>query len=107
MSILKILNKFETSKAIGLDNLAGRFLNNSSNTLCAPIAKIPNLSIKLAPFPDKCKVTKIKPFSKLTQRTSDLQLISMVIERIIHDQTMYFLSHNNFLYNYQVSDSCL
>ena len=45
-----------------------------SNIPCTPIAKIYNLSIKLASLPDKCKVANIKPLykkvSKLTQRTS-------------------------------------
>ena len=34
MSILKILEEFKTNKAIGVDNLAGRFLKDGSNTLC-------------------------------------------------------------------------
>ena len=60
VSILKILKEFKTSKVTGVDNLAGKFLKNGSNILCTPIAKISNLSIKLASFPDKCKVAKIK-----------------------------------------------
>ena len=60
VSILKILKEFKTSKVTGVDNLAGRFLKNGSNILCTPIAKISDLSIKLASFPDKCKVAKIK-----------------------------------------------
>ena len=58
---MKILKEFKTSKATGIDNLAWRFLKDGSNILCTPIAKIFNLSIKLASFPDKCKVAKIKP----------------------------------------------
>ena len=61
VSILKILKKFKTSKASGINNLAGRFLKNGSNSLCTPMAKICNLFIKLASFPDKCKIAKIKP----------------------------------------------
>ena len=34
VSILKILEEFKTNKAIGVDNLAGRFLKDGSNTLC-------------------------------------------------------------------------
>ena len=61
VSILKILKEFKTNKATGIDNLVGRFLKDGSDILCTPIAKICNLSIKLASFPGKCKVAKIKP----------------------------------------------
>ena len=58
VSILKILKEFKTNKVTGVDNLTGRFLKNGSNTLCTPIARICNLSIKHASFPDKYKVAK-------------------------------------------------
>ena len=102
-SILKILKEFKANKATGVGNLD-------------------NLSIKLASFPDKCKVAKIKPLHKKGLKTdpknfrpiSLLPLISKIIERIIHDQTMNFLSDNNVLYKYQsgfrkfhLTDTCL
>ena len=40
LKFLKILKEYKTKKATGVDNLAGRFLKDSSNTLCTPIAKI-------------------------------------------------------------------
>ena len=69
VSILKIIKEFKTSKATGVDDRAGRFFNDGSNVLCTPIAKICNLSIKLACFPDKCKVAKIKPLHKKGLKT--------------------------------------
>ena len=106
---MKILKEFKTNKATGVDNLAGRFLKDGSNTLCAPIAKICNLSIKFASFPDKCKVAKIKSLYKKDLKTDPknfrpillLPLVSKIIERIIYDQTMNSLSDNNVLYKYQ------
>ena len=113
VSVLKILKEFKTNKATEVDNLAGRFLKDGSNTLCTPIARICNLSIKLASFPNKCKVAKIKPLYKKGLKTdpknfrpiSLLPLISKIIERIIHDQTMNFLPDNNILYKYQCHTS--
>ena len=109
VSILKILKEFKTNKATGVDNLAGRFLKDGSNILCTVIANICNLSIKLASFPDKCKVAKIKLLYKKGLKTdpknvrpiSRLPLISKIIEQIIHNQTMNLLSDNNVLYKYQ------
>ena len=96
VSVLKILKEFKTNKATEVDNLVGRFLKDGSNTLCTRIARICNLSIKLASFPDKCKVAKIKPLYKKGLKTypknfrpiSLLPFISKIIERIIHDQTI-------------------
>ena len=65
-SILSLENTF-LEKAQGgesncffRDNLVGRFIKDGSNALCAPIAKICNLSIKLTFFPDKYKVAKTR-----------------------------------------------
>ena len=90
--------KFKTNKATGVNNLVKRFLKDGSNTLCTPIAKICNLSIKLASFSDKCKILKIKPLQKKGLKTDPknfrpisllpLIFIFKIIERIIHDQTV-------------------
>ena len=47
-SILRILKEFKTNKATEVENIMRRFLKDSSNILCTPIAKICNLSIILA-----------------------------------------------------------
>ena len=103
--ILKTLKEFETNKTTGVDNLAERFLKDGSNTLCTPIAKICNLSIKFFTSPDKCKVTKIKSLYKKGLETDQknfwpislLPIISKIIERTIYDQTINFLSDSNVL----------
>ena len=107
--ILKISKEFKTSKTTGIDHRAGRFLKDGSNTPYTLIAKICTLFIKLASFPDKCKIAKIKPWYKKGLKTdpenfriiSLLPLMSKIIEWIIHDQTMNFLSDNNVLYKLQ------
>ena len=74
-----------------------------------PITQICNLSIKFSHFPKACKVTKLKPPYKKDTKTdpenfrsiSLLAIISKIIEKVIHDQTMNYLTENNFLYRYQ------
>ena len=103
MSILKILKEFRTNKPTVVNNLTGRFLKNGSNIHCTPTTKICNLSIKLTFFVDKYKVAKIKPLYEKGLKTelnsirliSLLPLVSKVIELIIHDQIMNFLSDKN------------
>ena len=74
-----------------------------------PITQMCNLSIKFSHFPKDCKVAKIKPLYKKGTKTdpnnfrpiSLLPIISKIIEKVIHDQTMNYLTENNVLYRYQ------
>ena len=74
-----------------------------------PITQMCNLSIKFSHFPKDCKVAKIKPLYKKGTKTdpnnfrpiSLLPIISKIIEKVLHDQTMNYLTENNVLYRYQ------
>ena len=76
--------------------------------MCTYIDKICNVSNKRATFPDKCKVTKIKPLykkglksdSKNFRPISLLPLISEIIVRIIHNQTISYTNINQVLDNF-------
>ena len=65
--------------------------------------------LPLEPFPNTCKVAKLKLTFKKGEKTdpsncrpiSLLLLISKVLEKVIHDQINAFLKGNNLLYNYQ------
>ena len=92
-----------------MDNLSSRFLKDGAKVLAKPITDLCNLSIISGKFPDSCKLAKLKTMYKkcsLTEASnyrsiSLLQLISKVIEKVIHDQTSTFLNSRNLLYNYQ------
>ena len=49
-TVLKHLQNINTSKAAGLDKLAGKFLKEGASILAAPIKEICNLSINLSIF---------------------------------------------------------
>ena len=74
-----------------------------------PIIQIWNLSIKFSHFPKDCKVAKLKPLYKKGTKTdpknfrpiSLLPIVSKIIEKVIHDQTMNYLTENTVLYRYQ------
>ena len=87
-SILTILKATQVSKAAGIDNLSGRFLKDGAKVLSKPISELCNLSTTSEKFPDPCKVVKLKPLYKVT-------------EKVIHDQTSTFLNSKNFKYTYQ------
>ena len=74
-----------------------------------PTIQICNLSIKLFHFPKDCKVGNLKPLYKKDTytdpknfRSSSLILIvSKIIEKVIHDQTVNYLTENNILHRHE------
>ena len=93
--ILKNLRDIDTSKAAGIDRLAGRFLKDCANVLAKPFTDICNLSISLNKFPSAFKLAKVKPIFKKGRKTnvsnyrpiSLLLILSQVIEKVVHEQT--------------------
>ena len=89
--------------------LSGRFLKDGSKVLATPITQICNLSIKLSTVPDECKIAKLKPLYKKGRKTdpknyrpiSLLPVISKILEKVIHDQTIEFVTKKNILYKFQ------
>ena len=59
--ILKLLQNIDPSKAVGLDNLGGKFLKDGAIELSRPVTQLINLSITSSVFPDQCKIAKLKP----------------------------------------------
>ena len=121
-TISDFLKELKTNKATGIDNLSGRFLKDGSKVLATPIAQICNLSIKLLTVPDECKIAKLKPLYKKGKKTdpknyrpiSLLPVISKILEEVIHDQTMDYVTKKIILYKFQSgfrkfhsADSCL
>ena len=120
--VQKLLREINPTKSAGIDNLAGKFLNEEEQVLAKLITELINIPISLSSFPDDCKIAKLKPIYKKEDKTnlknsrpiSLLPLISKVIEKIIHDQTQEFLDQNKILYKYQSgfhkyysTDTCL
>ena len=106
--VFKILKNFDESKAPGIDDLSGIFLKAGDSLLATPVTQLCNLSISSGRFPDTCKIAKLKPLFKKGSKTdpknyrpiSLLPLMSKVLERIVHEQTMAFLD-KHFLYKFQ------
>ena len=105
-TISNLLKACNINKAAGIDDVSGRFLKDGDDVLAVPIIQICNLSIKLSHFPKDCKLAKLKPLYKKGTKTdpknfrpiSLLPIVSKIIEKGIHNQTMEYLMHNNILY---------
>ena len=102
-TISNLLEACNINKAAGIDDVSGRFLKDGVDVLAIPITQICNLSIKLSHFPKDCKLAKLKPLYKKGTKTdtknfrpiSLLPIVSKIFEKVIHDQTMEYLTDNN------------
>ena len=104
-----LLKSCDKNKAAGIDYLSGRFLEDGADTLTIPITQICNLFIKFSRFFIDCKVAKLKPLYKTDTKTDPknfrpillFPIVSKITEKVIHDQTINYLTENNILYRHQ------
>ena len=110
--ISDLLKNCGTNRAGEIDDLSARFLKDGADgadILTIPITQLCNLSIKFSYFPKDCKLAKLKPLYKKGTKTdpenfrpiSLLAIVSKIIEKVIHDQTMNYLTENSILYRHQ------
>ena len=92
--ILKLIKDTNPEKAAGIDNLSGRFSKYSA--LC----KLCNLSMKRFKRPNHYIREGPKQIQKAIAQFL-LPLVSIAIEKVIHNQTENFLGKNKILYKYQ------
>ena len=57
--ILKMLEKTNANKALGIDKLQGIFIKDGAELLAAPFTQLINLSISTSTFPDPFKIAKL------------------------------------------------
>ena len=104
--ISDLLKNCDINKAAGIDNLSSR--KDGIDILTMLITQIYNLSIKFSHFPKHCKVAKLKSLYKKGIKTNPknhrpislLPIVSKIIKKVIHYQTMNCLTENNILYRY-------
>ena len=92
--VLKIIKKFDESKAPDIDNLSGIFLKDGASLIATPITQLCNLSISSSRFPDTWKIAKSKQlFKKVSKadlknyrRISPLPLMSKVMSKLSNTQ---------------------
>ena len=61
---MKIVNKLNTKKATGVDNLPPKILKVAAEAISAPLSNIFNKSIKNEQFPDDLKDAQVSPLFK-------------------------------------------
>ena len=86
-TIPNLLKSCNLNKAAGIDNVSGRFLEDSADVLGIPITQICNLFVKLSDFPKDCKVANIRPLYKKGTKTDPkksrlISLLPIVCKRV-------------------------
>ena len=117
--VLKIITHMKKSKVCGEDNIPNKVLYDCRETILSPLTHIINLSIKQGYFPKAWKIGKTIPLHKKNSKLmaanyrpiSLLSRLSLVCEKIIHEQiSSYFVKNNLFHQNqhgYLKNRSCM
>ena len=89
------------TKSRNAAHISGRFLKDDATILAISLTQIHNLSLKLSHFPNRHKLTLRKSLcekcSKNFRAISPLFIVSNIIMKIIHNQTMEYLAKYKIL----------
>ena len=107
--VRELLEKLETKKSTGLDNLPSRMLKIAAGALARSLAFLFNQSISSGIVPTKWKLARVTPIFKKGKRQdvnnyrpiSIIPAVAKVFESIIYDQFFKYRKDNDLLVNCQ------
>ena len=103
--VRKLLEKLDTKKSTGLDNLPSRMLKMAAGVLAPSLAFLFNQSISSGIVPTEWKTPIFKKGKRQDvnnyRSISIIPAVAKVFERIIYDQFFKYLSDNDLLVNCQ------
>ena len=107
--VRKLLEKLETKKSTGLDNLPSKMLKIAAGVVAPSLAFLFNQSISSGIVPAEWKLARVTPIFKKEKRQdvnnyrpiSIIPAVAKVFERIIYDQFFKYLNDNDLLVNCQ------
>ena len=107
--VRKLLEKLDTKKSTGLDNLPSRMLKIAAGVLAPSLTFLFNQSISSGIVPTEWKLARVTPIFKKGKRQdvnnyrpiSIIPAVAKVFERIIYDQFFKYLNDNDLLVNCQ------
>ena len=106
---MKVVYSLKRSKTPGFDNIPTTILKDCNEILAYTLAYLINHSLETAIFPDCEKIAKVVPLHKSGSKVNFdnyclilvLQVLSKVIERVVHNQVYDYLENHNLLSQYQ------
>ena len=107
--VRKLLEKLDTKKSTGFDNLPSRMLKIAAGVLAPSLAFLFNQSVSSGIVPTEWKLARVTPIFKKGKRQdvnnyrpiSIIPAVAKVFERIIYDQFFKYLNDNDLLVNCQ------
>lgn len=107
--VLQIITHMKKSKVCGEDNIPNRVIYDCRETILKPLTHIINLSIRQGYFPKAWKTAKTLPLHKKGSKQlasqyrpiSLLSKLSLVFEKIIHEQISNYFTNNNLFHQNQ------
>ena len=103
--IMSILQKLNTKKANGPDNISNTILKSTAPSICPSLTKLINKSLSMKQFPTQWKCANVVPVHKKNSKQevknyrpiSLLSNISKVMEKAIYNRLYMYLVRNNLL----------
>lgn len=107
--LFNIISKMEPKKSCGIDEISMHILKFCKEEVVMPLTHLINVSLITGFFPQNCKIAKVKPLFKKSDRTdpgnyrpvSLLPTVSKLIEKVVSEQLTNFLEKNNIVCNRQ------
>lgn len=107
--VVDVLKALKLNKATGPDSISNRMLKLTCNTVCVPLTKLFNLSLRFQIYPALWKVSHVMPLFKKGDKSlpSNYRPVSLTsnvgksFERIIFKHMYNHLIENESLYKYQ------
>ncbi len=99
------LEKLDSRKATGVDNISARLLKDASHIMAKPLTKLMNASLKTGTIPLDWKKARVSPIFKAgdPEEASNYRPISIlpicmkVFERAVHTQLYAFIKEHNIM----------
>ena len=98
--ILKIIDKFNSNKSTGHDNIGNLIIKKVSNEIVKPLTNIFNMSLSSGVVPDKLKIAKVIPIHKKNETSlfsnyrpvSLLSCFSKILERLVFNRCVDYIN---------------
>ncbi len=108
-TVILTAQKLKSKLSSGHDDISTKLLKATIDIICIPLAHIINVSFESGIVPNQLKIAKVVPVYKASDETSLnnyrpislLPAISKLIEKIMFDKVMGFLTSHNILYLHQ------
>ncbi len=107
--ILEVVNKFKPKTSYGHDEIPTKLVKNTITDILDPITHIVNLSLTTGIVPSQLKQAKVVPIYKASSPNllenyrpiSLLPAFSKILEKIMYNKIMSYLTCQNILYKHQ------